>query len=163
MTGPEPGGDGIDGHELAQGGVLGDDGVGLRGGDVHHEGQRMEPGLQGARAQRVPRQRLLHALAVLAAAPKLVQVGVLWVTQSRAMKRPGRSVHSSFTDPAQAMEMSPEPRLSICTVTTFPSSAYPRTRSLICSWSVCMHARRSAWLQADLHFEGLCGECFGEL
>ena len=29
------------------------------------------------RAQRVPRQRLLHALAVLAAAPELVQVGVL--------------------------------------------------------------------------------------
>ena len=47
------------------------------GGNVHDVRQGVEPGLQRPRAQRVPRQRLLHALAVLAAAPELVQVGVL--------------------------------------------------------------------------------------
>ena len=72
-----PGGVRIDGHELAERGVLADDGVRLRGGNVHDVRQGMEPGLQRPRAQPVPRQRLLHALAVLAAAPKLVQVGVL--------------------------------------------------------------------------------------
>ena len=62
--------------------MLGDDGVGLHGGDVHDKGEGVEPRLQGAGTQRVTRQRLLHALAVFAAAPKLVQVRVLAVTDA---------------------------------------------------------------------------------
>ena len=57
--------------------MLADNCMRLRRRDVNHKCQRMEPGLKRARAQRVSRQCLLHALAVLAAPAKLVQIGVL--------------------------------------------------------------------------------------
>ena len=83
--------------------MLGDDGMGLRRGDVHDKGEGVEPGLQGAGTQRVTRQRLLHALAVFAAAPKLVQVRVLAVTDAMFSGRnAGSAAQLPHINPLQA-------------------------------------------------------------
>jgi hypothetical protein len=67
----------VDGQEVPQGGVLGDDGVCLWRADVHHIAECLVPSFKALAAQWVASEGRLHAGRALSAASKLVQEGVL--------------------------------------------------------------------------------------